>query len=176
MPETRCLTGCSEWPGQRFAEREVPPEFAMRPGIQLHLAVLSILDTVSVLAYLMSIGVAPQFTTGFRKLIHSQKEQYPTYVTVDENVIRVDDQPYRLCVAVDPDTERLLYVRLFPTRTQATTEMSLTALREKHFLEDAIALIHWLTVAVDSLTSPLTPILIRHHRESQRCRTGIQKN
>jgi hypothetical protein len=53
----------------------------------------------------------------------------------------VKDQNYWLFVVVDPNTSRLLYVRLLPTRTSPITEMSLTKLREKHFVDDAIFLV-----------------------------------
>jgi transposase-like protein len=62
----------------------------------------------------------------------------------------VNDQRYWLFAAVDPDTNRLLYVRLFPTRTQALTEMFLAELREKYLLDHAIFLIDgapWLQAA-----------------------------
>jgi transposase-like protein len=70
------------------------------------------------------------------------EERNPNYVAVDETVIRVSDQRYWLFAAVDPDTNHLLYVRLFPTRDQALTEMFLAEPREKHFVGDAIFLVN----------------------------------
>lgn len=49
MPETRRLTECSGFPGREFVERKVTLESAMKLGIELHLAGLSLSDTVSVL-------------------------------------------------------------------------------------------------------------------------------
>lgn len=40
-------------------------------------------------------------------------------------MIQVNDERYWLYAAVNPATNRLLHVRLFPTRTQALTEMFL---------------------------------------------------
>ena len=47
-------------------------------------------------------------------------------------VIHFTDERYWLYAAVDLVMNRLLHVRLFPTRTQALTEMHLAELREKH--------------------------------------------
>lgn len=74
----------------------------------------------------------------------------PNHVAVDETVIQVNDQRYWLYAAVDPEQNRLLHVQLFPTRTQALTEMFLSELKEKHLVEDAVFLIDgapWLQAA-----------------------------
>ena len=124
MPETRRLTECSDFPELDFVNREATPGSATKLGIPLHLAGLSLSDTVSVLTCL---GV-----DRYRSTVHNwiQKAELqsaegcdPNYVAVDETVIRVNDQRYWLFAAVDPATNRLLYVRLFSTRTQALTEM-----------------------------------------------------
>jgi len=49
MQEPDRLTECSDFPELEFVEREATPESAMKLGIQLHLAGLSLSDTVSVL-------------------------------------------------------------------------------------------------------------------------------
>jgi transposase-like protein len=151
MQELDRLIGCSDFPELEFVEREATPEPAMKLGIQLHLAGFSLSDTVFVLA---GPGV-----DRCRSTVHNwiQKADLqptgghsPNYVAVDETVIRVNDQRYWLFAAVDPDTNRLLHVRLFPTRTQALTEMFLTELREKHLVSDAIFLVDgapWLQAA-----------------------------
>jgi len=61
----------------------------------------------------------------------------PDHVAVDETVIQLNDQQYWLYAAVDPDTNRLLHVWLYSTRTQALTEMFLSELREKHLVDSA---------------------------------------
>ena len=65
----------------------------------------------------------------------------PDSVAVVETVIQLDDERYWLYAAVDADTNRLLHVRLFPTGTQALTEMFLSELREKHRVDDALFLV-----------------------------------
>ncbi len=52
MPEARRLTDCSDLPELEIVERKSTPESAMKLGIQLYLAVLSLADTVSVLVSL----------------------------------------------------------------------------------------------------------------------------
>ena len=151
MPKSNRLVGCSDWPELEFVEREATPESAMKLGIQLHLAGLSLSDTVSVLG---GLGVDRCRTTvhnWIQKADLQPTEGYdPNYVAVDETVIRVNDQRYWLFAAVDPDTNRLLHVRLFSTRTSALTEMFLAELREKHLVDDAIFLVDgapWLQAA-----------------------------
>ena len=106
-----------------FLEREATPEPAMKFGIRLHLAGLSLSDTVSLLDRL---GVER-----CRSTVHNwvQKADLqpldganPDHVAVDETVIQPNDERYWLYAAVDPATNRLLHVRFFPTRTQALTE------------------------------------------------------
>ena len=133
MDEIARLVGGNDSFELDFLEREATPESAMKLGIRLHLAGLSLSDTVSILDRL---GV-----DRCRSTVHNWVQKAglqptggcdPDYVAVDETVIRVNDQRYWLFAAVDPDTSRLLHVRLFPTRTQAVTEMFLAEFREEH--------------------------------------------
>ncbi len=41
----------------------------------------------------------------------------PSHAAVDETVIRINNQQYWLYAAADPDTNELLYLRLFSTTT-----------------------------------------------------------
>jgi len=138
-----------------FVERESTPEPAMKLGIRLHLAGLSLSNTISILD---SLGVSR-----CRSTVHNwvQKAELqptdgvdPDHVAVDETVIQLNDERYWLYAAVDPDTNRLLHVRLYPTRTQALTEMFLSELREKHLVDDAVFLVDgapWLQAACHRL-------------------------
>ncbi len=49
MPENDRLNGCLEEINVEFVERETTPRFLMKLGIQLHLAGLSLSNTVSTL-------------------------------------------------------------------------------------------------------------------------------
>lgn len=123
----------------------------MKLGIQLHLVGLSLSDTVSVLA---SLGVERVRTTVHNWIqkagLQPSEGQCPNQVAVDEIVIQVNNQRYWLHAAVDPETNRLLHVRLFSTRTTALTEMFFAELREKHLVEGTLFLIDgapWLQAA-----------------------------
>jgi putative transposase len=65
----------------------------------------------------------------------------PSHAAVDETVIRINNQQYWLYAAADPDTNELLYLRLFSTTTTALTEIFLRELRQKHDVEDAVFLV-----------------------------------
>ena len=56
-------------------------------------------------------------------------------------MIQLNTEHYWLYAAVDPTPNRLLHIQLFPTRTQALTEMFLTELREKHLVDEAVFLV-----------------------------------
>ena len=138
MAEIARLSGDSDWIDLDFVERERTPEFAMKLGIQAHVAGLSLSNTVSLLD---NLGVERS-----RKAVHDwvQKADLqptegrsPNHVAVDETVIRINDQQYWLYAAGDPETNQLLHVRLFATTTTALTEIFLRELRQKHDVESA---------------------------------------
>ncbi|MFD1633795.1 IS6 family transposase [Haloplanus ruber] len=151
MEEIARLIGGSDRFELGFVERESTPEPAMKLGIRLHLAGLSLSNTISILDRL---GVER-----CRSTVHNwvQKADLqptdgadPDHVAVDETVIQLNDERYWLYTAVDPDTNRLLHIRLYSTRKQAVSEMYLSELREKHLVDDAIFLIDgapWLQAA-----------------------------
>ncbi|GAB3330487.1 hypothetical protein GCM10027355_36760 [Haloplanus salinarum] len=49
MPKISRLSGGSDWIELDFVERQQTPEFAMRLGIQMHVAGLSLSNTISIL-------------------------------------------------------------------------------------------------------------------------------
>ena len=152
MLEIARLNGGSDRFELGFVDREATPEPAMKLGIQLHLAGLSLSNTVSVLD---SVGVER-----CRSTVHNwvQKAELqptaganPDHVAVDETVIQLNDERFWLYAAVDSETNRLLYVKLSPTRNQAITEMFLAELCEKHLVDDALFLVDsapWLQAAL----------------------------
>jgi len=114
----------------------------MKLGIRLHLAGLSLSDTVSILE---SLGVNCHRSTVHRWVQKADLQPTggaePNHVAVDETVIQLNTERYWLYAAVDPDTNRLLHVRLYPTRTTAITSIFLSELREKHQVDDVIFLV-----------------------------------
>jgi len=142
MLKTDRLSGDSGCFELDFVEREATPEPALKFGIRLHLAGLSLSDTVSVLDRL---GVERCRTTVHNWVQKADLQPLdganPDHVAVDETVIPLNDERFWLYAAVDPDTNRLLHVKLSPTRNQAITEMFLAELREKHLVDDAVFLV-----------------------------------
>ncbi|WP_353633913.1 IS6 family transposase (plasmid) [Halobacterium sp. NMX12-1] len=152
MLEIARLDGGSDCFELDFLEREATPEPAMKLGIRLHLAGLSLSDTVSILDRL---GVERCRTTVHNWVQKADLQPLnganPDHVAVDETVIQLNDERFWLYAAVNPDTNRLLHVTLAPTRNQAITEMFLAELREKHLVDDAVFLVDsapWLQAAL----------------------------
>jgi len=142
MPEIARLSGNNDWIDLDFVERERTPERAMKLGIQMHVAGLSLSNTISVLD---NLGVQRS-----RKAVHDwvQKADLqpvsgksPNQIAVDETVIRINDQQFWLYAAANPQTNEILHLRLFSTTTTALTEIFLKELRQKHDVETAVFLV-----------------------------------
>lgn len=105
MPENASLNGCLDEINLEFVEREATPEFLMKLSIQLHLAGLSLSNTVSILDI---FGVKRARST-VHNWIHkadlkSESGRCLDHVTVDETVIQLNED--WLYAAVDPETKR----------------------------------------------------------------------
>ncbi len=114
----------------------------MKLSIQLHLAGLSLSNTVSILEI---FGVERARST-VHNWVHKadlqpEDGQSPDHVAVDETVIRLNDEQYWLYAAVDPKTKKLLHTKLEPTRTNVISCAFFAELREKHDVDDAVFLI-----------------------------------
>ncbi|QKY18695.1 IS6 family transposase [Halorubrum sp. CBA1229] len=134
-----------------FLEREATPEQAMKLGIRPHSAELPFLDIFLVLE---KLGVDRHRTTVHRWVQKADLQPTdgadPNHVAVDETVIQLNSERYWLYATVDPDTNRLLHVRLHPTKTNAISSMFLSELREKHQVDNAVFLVDgapWLQAA-----------------------------
>jgi putative transposase len=142
MPKNARLSGSIDQIDLEFIEREATPRFLMKLSIQLHLAGLSLSNTVSVLEI---FGVERARST-VHNWVHKADLQpedgrSPDHVAVDETVIQLNDERYWLYAAVDPDTNELLHTTLEPTRTNVLSHRFLAELREKHGVDDAVFLI-----------------------------------
>jgi len=142
MPEIARLSGSRYWIDLDFVERERTPEPAMALGIQSHAAGLSLSNTLELLD---SLGVQRS-----RKAIHDwvqkadlqpKSGKSPNQIALDETVIRINDEQFWLYAAADPQSNKLLHVRLFATTTTALTEIFLRELRQKHDVESAVFLV-----------------------------------
>ncbi len=142
MPENDRLSGCLEEINLEFVEREATPRLLMKLSIQLHLAGLSLSNTVSILEI---FGVERARST-VHNWVHKADLQpeagrSPDHVAVDETVIRLNDEQYWLYAAVDPETNELLHTKLEPTTTKVLAHSFLTELSEKHDVSDAVFLV-----------------------------------
>jgi putative transposase len=142
MPENDRLNGCLDEIELGFVEREATPQFLMKLGIQLHLAGLSLSNTVSILEI---FGVKRARST-VHNWVHKadlqpEPNQNPDHVAVDETVIRLNGEQYWLYAAVDPETNELLHTRLEPTTNSVIAHTFFVELREKHDVDDVMFLI-----------------------------------
>ena len=142
MLENGRLSGSIDQIELGFVEREATPELLMKLGIQLHLAGLSLSNTVSILEL---FGVKRARST-VHNWVHKadlqpRSDQNPDHVAVDETVIQLNDEQYWLYAAVDPQTNELLYTTLEPTTNKVIAHAFFAELREKHDVDDAVFLI-----------------------------------
>jgi transposase-like protein len=142
MPENASLSGSIDQLDLDFVEREATPRLLMKLSIQLHLAGLSLSNTVCVLEV---FGVKRARST-VHNWVHKadlqpEDGQSPDHVAVDETVIQLNDEQYWLYAAVDPQTNKLLYTKLRPTTTKVLAHSFLAELSEKHDVDDAVFLV-----------------------------------
>ena len=95
MPKTTRISGCLEEIHLDFVEREATPRLSMNLSIQLHLAGLSLSNTVSILD---TCGVKRARST-VHNWVHKadlgpEDGRNPNHVAVDETVIQLDDERY----------------------------------------------------------------------------------
>jgi len=122
MPENDRLGGCLDEIKLEFVEREATPRLLMKLSIQLHLAVLSLSNTVS---FLDVFGVDRVRST-IHNWVHKANLQPISTVSedqlaVDEKMIRLHGQKLWLYGAVDPYTNEVLHISLYPTANKQTT-------------------------------------------------------
>ena len=142
MSKNARLNGCLDEIELGFVEREATPKLLMKLGIQLHLAGLSLSNTVSILEI---FGVErARFTVHnwvHKANLQPESDQNPDHVAVDETVIQLNDERYWLYAAVNPETNELLHTKLEPTRTNVLAHAFFAELREKHDVETAVFLV-----------------------------------
>ncbi|MFC6716046.1 IS6 family transposase [Natrialbaceae archaeon GCM10025810] len=139
MPEFSRLTLPSSDIQLEFVEREQTPCELMRLSIHLHLAGLSLSDTVHVLER-FGVDRARSTVHNWVQKAELQPEdgKSPDHVAVDETATQLTDDRYWLFAAVDPETKGL-------------TGIFLDELSEKHDVGDAVFLVDsadWLKAAL----------------------------
>ena len=125
-----------------FVEREATPKFLMKLSIQLHLCDLSLSNTVRVIEV---FGVQRAQSTVHNWVhkadLQSEPGKNPDCVAVDETVIQLNDEQYRLYAAVDPQTNELRHTSLESTRNTMIARMFLAEVGEKHDVSEAVLLV-----------------------------------
>ena len=109
----------------------------MNLSIQLHLAGLSLSNTVRVLEI---FGVERDRST-VHNWVHKADLQPISTVSadqlaVDEKMNRLHGQKFWLYGAVDPSTNEILHLSLYPTASKQTTRWFLTELHRRYRLDD----------------------------------------
>ncbi|AUX09883.1 transposase [Halalkaliarchaeum desulfuricum] len=142
MPEIERLSNAITWIDLSFVERERTPEWAIQAGIRCHLAGISLRDASQ---YLDELGVQRSHVA-IHEWVHKADLQPISTVTadqlaVDEKMIRLHGQEFWLYGAVDPQTNEILHVSLFPTTTKQTTQWFLAELHRRYQLDDVIFLV-----------------------------------
>jgi transposase-like protein len=142
MPKFDRLSGCIEWIDLSFMERRRTPKWAIQVGIRCHLAGMSLRDASQ---FLDELGVQRSHVL-VHKWVHKADLQPISTVTadqlaVDEKMIRLHGQQFWLYGAVDPKTNKILHVSLFPTATKQTTRWFLTELHHRYQLDDVMFLV-----------------------------------
>ena len=136
MPKIERLSESIAWIDLSFVERRRTPEWAIEVGIRCHLAGMSLRDASQ---FLDELGVQRSHVA-IHKWVHKADLQPVSTVTadqlaVDEKMIRINGQEFWLYGAIDPQTNEILHVRLFPTTTKQTTQWFLTELHRRYQLD-----------------------------------------
>ena len=142
MPENDRLNGCLDKIELDFVEREATPRLLMKLDIQLHLAGLSLSNTVSIVK-LFGVNRARSTVHNWVHKAELQPEsgRNPDHVAVDETVIQLNNEQFWLYAAADPETNELLYTRLEPTTNSVIAHTFFAELREKHDDDNAVFLV-----------------------------------
>ena len=142
MAEFDRLSECIEWIDLSFMERRRTPEWAIEVGIRCHLSGMSLRDASQLLE---ELGVQRSHVS-IHEWVHKADLQPMSTVTadqlaVDEKMIRLHGQQFWLYGAVDPQTNEILHLSLFPTATKQTTRWFLTELHHRYQLDDVVFLV-----------------------------------
>jgi putative transposase len=131
MTEIARLSGCSDWIELEFVERERTPSELMKLGIRLHLAGLSLSNTIRELE---KFGVKRS-----RKAVHDwvQKadlqpadDASPDHVALDETVIRINGQQFWLYAGRYRHEQISSYTAVYDDYNRLNTAVSARPSRE----------------------------------------------
>ena len=142
MAEFDRLSGSITWIDLSFVERRRTPEWAIEVGIRCHLAGMSLRDASQ---HLERLGV-DRSHVAIHEWVHKAELQPISTVTedqiaVDEKMIRLNGDDHWLYGAVDPETNEIIHVSLFPATTKQTTRWFLAELHRQCRLDDVVFLV-----------------------------------
>ena len=124
-----------------FVQRERTPERAIQTGVRYHPADISSRYASKLLEKLRAIGVSRH-----PRAVHTADLQPTPTVTadqlaVDEKAIRLHGQDAWLCGAVDPQTDEISHMSLFPTATKRATRWFLADFHRRYQLDGVTFLV-----------------------------------
>jgi putative transposase len=130
------------WIDLSFVERRRTPEWAIQVSNRCHLAGMSLRDASQ---FLDELGVQRSHVA-IHGWVHNANLQPISTVSadqlaVDEKMIRLHGQEFWLYGAVDPKTNEILHVSLFPTATKQTTRWFLAELHRRYQLDGVLFLV-----------------------------------
>ena len=142
MTEIGRLSESIAWIDLSFVERDRTPEWAIQVGIRCHLAGMSLRDASQ---FLDELGVQRSHVA-IHEWVHKADLQPISTITtdqlaVDEKMIRLHGHEFWLYGAVDPQTNEILHVSLFPTATKQTTRWFLDELHRRYQLDSVVFLV-----------------------------------
>ena len=137
MPEFDRLSEGIAWIDLSFVERDRTPRWAIEIGIRCHLTGMSLRE---VSKYLELFGI-DRSHVAVHNWVHKADLQPISTVSedqlaVDEKMIRLHGQKFWLYGAVDPQTNEILHVSLYPTANKQTTRWFLTELHLRYQLDN----------------------------------------
>ena len=138
MTEISRLSGDRDAIELDFVEREATSIEMMELAIHLHLGGLSLSNIVSILD---RFGVNRARSTVHNWVQKADLEprggRTPAQIALDETVVKVNGERFWLIAAVDPDTNIILHVGLYPSRNTAITKVFLRELQDRYAIDDA---------------------------------------
>ena len=137
MTEIERLSEGIAWIDLSFVERDRTPRWAIEEGIRCHLTGMSLRE---VSKFLEQYGI-DRSHVAIHNWVHKADLQPISTVSedqlaVDEKMIRLHGQQFWLYGAVDPHTNEILHVSLYPTANKQTTRWFLTELHRRYQLDD----------------------------------------
>lgn len=137
MAEIERLSERITWIELSFVERDRTPRWAIEVGIRCHLAGMSLRE---VSKHLELFGIKRSHVAVNNWVYKADLQPISTVsedqLAVDEKMIRLHGQKFWLYGAVDPYTNEILHVSLYPTANKQTTRWFLTELHRRYQLDN----------------------------------------